>query len=171
MKGRREDGASSCAAKRRAADLPMAQMTPFSAHACKWMGFNALGAQYVGRYPPMLWQPLVPAQLWRTCEWLRRQCRGAQFLDIQFFGTFTGSAMGRSALLRAVQAARVLHQRAVSTGQPAFGAIATKAGESVPEILPYGGPKTVIDVSLPQTAFYGPHSLLGPSPPGKHMLL
>ena len=58
--------------------------------------------------------------------------------------------MGRSAVLRAVQAARGLHERAFFTGQAAQGVVAAKAGESIPEILPYGGPKTVLDVSHPQ---------------------
>jgi hypothetical protein len=55
--------------------------------------------------------------------------------------------MSRSAVLRAVQAARGLHERAFFTGQAAQGVVAAKAGESIPEILPYGGPKTVLDVS------------------------
>lgn len=53
--------------------------------------------------------------------------------------------MGRSALLRALQAVRSQHRAFGSTTQ-ACAAHAARPGEVIPELQPYAGPTTVIDV-------------------------
>ncbi len=54
--------------------------------------------------------------------------------------------MGRSALLRALQTFRS-QQRSFSSTTQALAANAARPGETLPEMLPYAGPSTVIDVS------------------------
>ncbi|BDA46134.1 Serine-pyruvate aminotransferase, mitochondrial [Coccomyxa sp. Obi] len=68
--------------------------------------------------------------------------------------------MGRSALLRTLQTSLRLQTKNFSSTAPALAANAARPGEVLPEILPYAGPSTVIDVPS--------RLLMGPGPANSH---